>query len=342
MSAPRAENAEALRIGVLGAARITELALVEPARATGHRVVAVAARSPERATAYAGRHGIECVHGTYAELLADPEIEAVYNPLANGLHGRWNLAAARAGKHVLAEKPAAADAQEARDVAAAVRVAGTVHLEAFHYPYHPLFRRVVEIVADGGIGEVRHVEAVLTMTAPAEDDPRWSLELAGGSTMDLGCYSLSCVRLLGEFAGGEPTPRSAVAAVRAGRPGVDERLSVELDYPSGATARAASDMAHDSRSFRMRVVGSQGEIAVPAFPLPHEDDTLVWTRTGDDAAVEHLGRRSSYTYQLETFANAVRHGGPVLTDVDFTVANMTMIDTAYELSGLEPRCPTPA
>ena len=330
-------GAEPLRIGVLGAARITSLSLVEPARATGHRLVAVAARSPERAAAFAAEHGIERVHETYADVVADPQVDAVYNPLPNALHGRWNTEVAGLGKHLLTEKPAAANATEMRAVADAVRAAGIVYLEGFHYPYHPLFLRVREIIATGGIGEVRHVDAPLWMPAPPDDDPRWSLELAGGATMDLGCYSISCLRLLGDHLGGEPTLVASTAVERAGRPGVDERLSVEVAYPSGATGTGGSDMAYDGRNFALTVTGSVGSVECPMFAVPSEDDRLIWRRPGRDDVVEHLGRRTSYTYQLEAFAAAVRSGAPVVTDVDFSVANMTMVDAAYVMAGMEPR-----
>jgi predicted dehydrogenase len=330
---------EPLRIGILGAARITSLSLVEPARATGHRLVAVAARSPERAAAFATEHDIERVHKTYADLIADPEVEALYNPLPNALHGRWNIEAARVGKHLLTEKPASANAIEMRDVADVVRAAGIVYLEGFHYPYHPLFLRVREIIASGGIGEVRHVSAPLWMPAPPDDDPRWSFALAGGSTMDLGCYSISCLRLLGDHLGGEPTLVHATGMERPGRPGVDERLAIAVRYPSGATGSGGSDMAHAGRNFSLTVTGSTGSLECPTFAVPSEDDSLVWRRRGRDAVVEHLGRRTSYTYQLEAFAAAVRSGGPVVTDIDFSEANMTMIDAAYVMAGMAPRRP---
>jgi predicted dehydrogenase len=327
---------EPLRIGVLGAARITELSIVTPAAATGHRLVAVAARDPQRAAAFAGQHGVERVHETYDDLLADPEVEAVYNPLANSLHAAWNLRALAAGKHVLGEKPSAGNAIEAAQVRDAAKAAGTVFMEAFHYPYHPLFRRVCEIIETGMVGEVRHVTAVLKMPAPAEDDPRWSLELGGGATMDLGCYSLSCLRLLGGYAGGEPTLVSARAEERTGRPGVDERLFVEVAFPSGATGFGGSDMDCPTRDFALTVEGSRGVIVVPMFPVPNEDDRLVLRRGGEEQ-VERLGRRSSYTYQLEAFAAAVRHGAPVVTDHDWSVANMQLVDAAYRMAGMEPR-----
>ena len=139
---------EPLRIGVLGAARITERALVDPARTTGHRIVAVAARDRSRAEAFAAEHGVERVADSYAALLADPEVEAVYNPLANGLHGPWNLAALAAGKHVLSEKPSASNAEEAAEVREAAAKSGTVFMEAFHYLFHPVTRRLHELLGE--------------------------------------------------------------------------------------------------------------------------------------------------------------------------------------------------
>lgn len=330
---------EPLRIGVLGASRIAELSIVKPAAATGHRLVAVAARDVARAQAFAVTHGVERVHATYDDLLADPEIEVVYNPLANGLHGPWNLRAIQAGKHVLSEKPFAANASEAREVTSAARSAGVVVLEAFHYPFHPLFRRVVELIASGAIGEVQHVETMLRMPPPADSDPRWSLELAGGATMDLGCYALHAQRALGmRFLGGEPRVASGSGRERPGHPGVDEALSVELAFPSGATGSAGSDMASpDVWDFHLTVTGSQGMLHVPDYPRPHEDDSLVLRRTGEADVVERLGSRSSYTYQLEAFAAAVRGDGSLPYDVTDAVPQAELIDAAYRAAGLEPR-----
>lgn len=330
---------EPLRIGILGAARIAELSIAGPAAATGHRLVAVAARDVSRARAFASAHGVERVHDTYDDLLADPEVEAVYNPLANALHGPWNLRAIRAGKHVLSEKPFASNAAEAREVAAAARAAGVVVLEAFHYPFHPLFRRVVELIDSGAVGEVRDVEAILRMPAPPDSDPRWSLELAGGATMDLGCYSLHVIRQLGlRFLGGEPSVVSARGVERAGRSGVDESLLVELTYPSGATASGGSDMASpDVWDFHLTVTGSEGVLHVPDFPRPHEDDSLTLRRNGEAEVVEHLGSRSSYTYQLEAFAAHLRSDTPLPYDVTDTVPQAELIDAAYRAAGFEPR-----
>ncbi|MFF7170842.1 Gfo/Idh/MocA family protein [Streptomyces pseudovenezuelae] len=327
---------EPLRIGVLGAARISASSLIGPARATGHRVVAVAARDRARAEAYAAEHGVERVAVSYTELIADPEVEVVYNPLANGLHGPWNLAALAAGKHVLSEKPSASNAEEAAEVREAAAKAGTVFMEAFHYLFHPVTRRLHEVLASGEIGELRHVETMVAIQAPAASDPRWSLPLAGGAVMDLGCYSLHALRVLAPWAGGAPRLVSARGGERAGAPGVDEWLDADLAFPGGATGSARCHMAYDRLEMSCRIIGSRGEVLAPNFVLPHTDDRVV-VRTADGERTERLGTRSSYTYQLEAFADRVRGGAPLPLDPDDAVSTMTLIDTAYRAAGFEPR-----
>ncbi|KKD08762.1 Gfo/Idh/MocA family protein [Streptomyces sp. WM6386] len=327
---------EPLRIGVLGAARITERSLVDPARITGHRLVAVAARDRSRAEAFAGEHGVERVVDSYADLLADPEIDVVYNPLANGLHGPWNLAALAAGKHVLSEKPSASNAEEAAEVREAAAKSGTVFMEAFHYLFHPVTRRLHEILASGEIGDLERVEAMVAIAAPPDTDPRWSLPLAGGAVMDLGCYSVHALRMLAPFAGGAPRLVSARGGERASAPGVDEWLDTELEFPGGATGSARCHMAYDGLDMSIRIIGGRGEVSAPNFVLPHLDDRVV-VRTAEGERTERLGTRSSYTYQLEAFAARVREGAPVPLDADDAVATMTLIDESYRAAGFEPR-----
>ncbi|MGA8046321.1 MAG: Gfo/Idh/MocA family oxidoreductase [Dermatophilaceae bacterium] len=374
------ERTEPLRVGILGAARIAPLAIVSPAQATGTRLVAVAARDGARAEAFAAEHGVERVADSYASVLDDPEVEVVYNPLPHGLHAPWNIRAIEAGKHVLTEKPSAANAEQARVVREVLRVAhgrvdggrvddggadggradggDLVFMEGFHYPYHPMFRRVVELIESGVVGDVRHIDVPLLMPDPGADDPRWQWDLAGGSVMDLGCYSLSCLKLLGErFCGGTPVVVSAEAQTRAEDGRVDERLFARVAFPSGATGSGGSDMAADDWAFTLVVTGSEGEIVVPAFPLPHQDDRITVRAGGSSTAVartrpaefaelaverdgdrvERLGSRSSYTYQLEALTAAVRDGAPVVTDADFAVGVMELIDSAYAAAGLPPR-----
>ena len=164
---------EPLRVGILGAARIAQLAIVKPAHATGTRLVTVAARDRRRAEAFAAEHGVERATDSYAAVLADPEVELVYNPLPNSLHGPWNLAAVQAGKHVLSEKPFASTAEEAAEVRAAAEVAGMTVVEGFHYLFHPVMQRLFALLDVGELGELQRVDALIAThagrsTSPAE------------------------------------------------------------------------------------------------------------------------------------------------------------------------------
>jgi predicted dehydrogenase len=325
-----------IRIGVLGAARITDLAIVKPARATGHRLVAVAARDRSRAGDFARQYGVERALGTYADVLADTDVEAIYNPLANALHGPWNLAAIQAGKHVLSEKPFASNADEARTVRDAAAAAQVTVMEGFHYLYHPVTRRLHELLGSGELGELRAVEIDMFMPAPDDSDPRWSYDLAGGALMDIGCYSLHAHRALAPWAGGPPRVAAARAGERAGCPGVDEWLDADLEFPGGATGRARCSMIADHRRYQCRIVGSRGEAAALNFVEPHHDARIIVT-TAAGTRTEELGRRSSYTYQLEAFAAHLRDGAPLPTDADDAVASMQLIDDCYRAAGLTPR-----
>jgi predicted dehydrogenase len=331
---------EQLRIGILGASRIATRALIEPANAAGARLVVVAARDRDRAEAYAQQHRVERVADSYHDVIADPEVEAIYNPLANGLHGPWNLAAIAAGKHVLSEKPFASNAEEAAEVRDAAQRAGVHAVEAFHYTYHPLLRRLHDVMSSGELGELRSVETITAIPAPSANDPRWSPELAGGALMDLGCYSLRAVRELAPYAGGEPTLVGARGGERDGAPGVDEWIDAELVFPSGATGFARCNMNAADANMSMRVVATRGEAMLPSFAVPHRDPRLV-IRTDNGERTEDLGARPSYAYQLDAFTTLVREGVPLPTNSDDAVVNMQLIDACYRAAGFEPRPRSP-
>ena len=148
---------------MLGASRIAESSIVGPAAELGHRLVAVAARNPERAAAFADKYGVERVVASYQDVIDDPEVDVVYNPLANSLHAPWNLAAIAAGKPVLTEKPFARDQSEARRVADAAETAGVTVMEGFHYYFHPVTQRAFALAVEGTLGELTHVEVRMAM-----------------------------------------------------------------------------------------------------------------------------------------------------------------------------------
>lgn len=318
-----------LRIGVLGASRIAEHAIVGPARELGHRLVAVAARDPLRARAFAERFGVERVLDSYQDVVDDPEVDVVYNPLANSLHAPWNLAAVEAGKPVLTEKPFARDRAEAARVATAAESACVTVMEGFHYLFHPVTRRALDLAGDGALGDLVRVEVVMGMPEPAPEDPRWSLEMAGGALMDLGCYALHIMRRFG-------TPRVVSATAVERTPGVDERFDAEFVFDSGATGLTKNSMVDDEYSFTLRLIGARGEVLVHDFINPRRDDRLTIT-TAEGARVEHLGTRASYTYQLEAFAAHVERGETLPLDLADAVANMALIDDTYRAAGMAPR-----
>jgi predicted dehydrogenase len=237
-----APSDEPLRIGVLGAARITPMALLQPARRGGEGiVVAVAARDAARARAFAARHRIPTVHDSYGAMLADPGIEAIYNPLPNSHHASWTIQALEAGKHVLCEKPFSATVAEAETMAQAARDADRVLMEAFHYRYHPLFTRMRSIIASGELGQIRHLEAHFCIPLWRPSDIRYRADLAGGALMDTGCYT---VHLLRHLAAAEPEVVRADA--RWTRGSVDRWLTAELRFPGGRTARLTCALASAS------------------------------------------------------------------------------------------------
>lgn len=325
-----------LRIGILGAARIVPTALIRPARELDEvRVHAIAARDSRRAAAFAAKHGVPKVHVSYEALLADPDVDAIYNPLPNGLHGRWTMAALEAGKHVLCEKPFTANAEEAERVADVTRRTGLVTMEAFHYRYHALFGRMLEIIASGELGEVRRIETWLCIPLIIEDI-RWQLDLAGGSLMDVGCYAIHMLRTL---AGAEPTVRSASAKLKS--PGVDRLIKAEFDFADGRTGTITASML-SARLFSVgaRVTGTAG--VLEAFnPLAPQYRNSLKIRSGRGRRKEHVPRQpSSYLAQLRAFTGAVLRNEPFPTGVQDAIANMRVIDACYAAAGLRRREPT--
>ncbi len=326
-----------LRIGVLGAARITPVALVKPARRTGRALVtAVAARDRTRAEEFARKHEIPRVLGSYAELVNDPDIDAVYNPLPNGLHGHWTIAALGAGKHVLCEKPFTANADEARAVAEADNGnPGLVVMEAFHYQYHPLAKRLVEIVRSGELGNISKVDVAFSAPLWKKGDIRYRLALAGGATMDMGCYPISLLRLVA------PGPRVISAEAKLSSPGVDRAMDAHFSLTDGGSAHIGCSMFSSSvLRLHAEITGDNGKISVfnpfsPQYGHRMKVTTSLGTRK------ERFSRKPSYDFQLEAFAAAVEDGASFPTTAADAIRTMELIDAIYTAAGLPVRQPTP-
>jgi predicted dehydrogenase len=326
-------TAAKLRVGILGAARIAPMALLRPARSVDEiEIACVAARDRARARAFARKHGIPRVASSYEELLADPAIDAIYNPLPNALHAAWTIRALEAGKHVLCEKPFTANEAEARRVADVAARTGKVAMEAFHWRYHPLAARMLAVVASGELGAVRRIETWMCIPLPLPGDIRYRLDLAGGAMMDTGSYTVSMLRHL---AGAEPTVEQAEA--RLSSPGVDRWMRASLRFDDGREgALTCSLWSFDLLKIRARVEGELGTMDAlnPAAPQIYHRLTVT-TRAGRRR--EKVPGEPSYTCQLRAFAGAALRGEPIATGAEDAVKNMRVIDAVYRAAGLPIR-----
>jgi predicted dehydrogenase len=322
-----------LRIGILGAARIAPMALIRPARSVPDaHIVAVAARDPARARAFADKHKISRVHASYPELLADPEIDAIYNPLPNGLHCEWSIRALEAGKHVLCEKPIASNAAEAQQMADAAARTGRVLVEAFHYRYHPLAARMRQVIESGALGKIQHVEAHMCIPLPIPGDIRYRYDLGGGATMDTGCYAINMVRFL---AGAEP--EVVQASARLSSPDVDRWMRAEFRFADGRTGAMSCSLL-SSTLFRIAAIvrGDRGEMNVFNPVAPHFYNRLK-IRNDQGSTAERVPGEATYIFQLRAFVAHVRGESRMPTDAVDAIANMRVIDAIYDRAGLKRR-----
>jgi predicted dehydrogenase len=322
-----------VRIGVLGAARIAPGALVKPARKVGEaEVVAIAARDRARAEKFATKHDVPTVLENYEQVVTSPDIDAIYNPLPNGLHAQWTRAALEAGKHVLCEKPLTSNAAEAEDLAAVAQSTGLVLMEAFHWRYHPLAQRMVEIARSGELGPLTHVEAALCFPLPLFSDIRYQYDLAGGALMDAGCYTVHITRTL---AGEEPEVVRATPKLR--NPKIDRAMTADFKFPSGATGKITCSMwSTQLLRLHAKVTGERGEMRVfnPTTPQLYN---RMKVRVDGQSRTEHFPRKPTYEYQLEAFCAAVLRGEPTLTPPADSIANMRVIDAIYRAAGMQVR-----
>jgi len=330
-----AQTSAVVRIGVLGAARITPMSLIRPARDNPEVIVAaIAARDRSRAAAFAVKHGIGRVLDSYDALLADAAIDAVYVPLPNALHGRWTKAAIAAGKHVLCEKPFTANATEAREVADVAAASDRIVMEGFHYRYHPMTLRAEEIIASGELGTLQRVETAMCFPLPKFSDLRYNYALGGGATMDSGCYAAHMARTYGG-----DTPEVVSATVSLLNEHVDRAMSAEVRFPAGHTGLLRCSMwSRHLLQIGAKIIGDRGEMCLLNPIEPHIVNRLT-VRTATGRRVETFTRRSSYAYQLEAFAGAVLRGAPVRTTPQDAVETMSVVDAMYTAAGLAPRQP---
>ena len=321
---------EPVKWGVLGVAKIaTEKVIPAMQRAGLCRIEAIASRDLSRAQAAARELGIARAYGSYEELLADPEIEAIYNPLPNELHVPWTVKALAAGKHVLCEKPVALDAAEAGLLLEARAKSGKLVAEAFMVRHHPQWRRAREIVRSGAIGEIGAIQTLFTYRLLDPDNIR-NKPPGGGGLYDIGCYAILTARYI--FAA-EPIRVAACVDVDP-KFGADRLASAILEFPGGRhlTFTTATQLAGAQR---VVIAGTAGRIEVKIpFNAPTARPTQIVIDSGADlvgggARVEEFAVCDQYGLQGDDFSRAIRGDAALEFPIEDAVANMKVIAACF-------------
>lgn len=320
-----------IKWGIISTAAIGQGALI-PAiiDAVDNEVVAISSSNIEKAKDVASKFNIPKAYGSYEEMLNDPDIDAVYIPLPNHLHSEWVKKAAKAGKHILCEKPAALNAEEAKDMIEFCKEKNVIFMEAFMYQFHPQHQRVKDIIASGEIGEVKVMRSGFAFYMdPSERDAniRTKLEMGGGSVYDVGSYCLNAIR---DILDSEPAKIFAQAEIHPTYK-IDMLTTGVIELKNGV--RAVFDSSFDA-SFNAgyEVVGTKGIIEAPrAFRSDmHNGEGIIIIKDENGVVREEKIQGHHYTLQVEHFAECIREGKEPVYSGDKTIQNMKAIDAVYE------------
>ena len=307
-----------LRWGLLSTAGINR-ALIEPLRVSPrNELTAVASRDPDKARTYAAEWSIPRAFGSYEAMLADPDLDVVYNPLPNGLHAEWTIKAAQAGKHILCEKPLAVSVDEVDAMAEAARRAGVVVTEAFMYRHHPQTLKIREMVESGAIGRVQVILGSFSAHLSRPHDVRFDPALGGGSIWDLGCYPISYARCM---LGAEPI--EAFGWQVTGATGVDAVFVGQMRFASGAYAQFDSGFRSPFRA-HIEIVGSEGSLRVPRPFRPGLDEHIQLAR-GDEVETIRMPGQELYIGEVEDLADAVLLGTAPRVSLEDSRGNVAVI-----------------
>jgi xylose dehydrogenase (NAD/NADP) len=328
----RTSDRPPLRFGVLGAARIARKFVAGLAGSQSVAAAAVASRDPVRGRAFADALGIGRVHDSYQALLDDPEIDAVYVPLPNGLHAEWSIKAARAGKHVLCEKPLAISAQQAREMFAAAEANGVYLVEGYPYRAQPQTQTLRTMLAEGVIGKVQYIQGSFGFVMSNPDDFRHEPGQGGGALMDVGLYPVSLIRII---AGAQPIRVQAAARWASG---VDMTLTAMLEFDSGllATIACSFDTVHNREAL---IAGEKGCIRTNFFNHPPTDEpAALWLRRGEAMGWDRIDTPgpNGFRAEAESLEAMVRLGPSAwigaspAESIDIAVILETILQSARE------------
>jgi xylose dehydrogenase (NAD/NADP) len=311
-----------VRWGILSTAKIGRALVKGIGRCSGCCVQGVSSREWTRANEWAKEHGIPRAFGSYDELLKSGEVDLVYNPLPNAMHAEWTIKALEAGLPVLCEKPFASNARQAREMLAAAERTGLLLAEAFMYRFHPVYDRVLGLMAEGAIGDLTSIRSVFAFRLTDRSNIRASAELAGGALMDVGCY---CVNLSRRLAGCEPVRACAFER----RTTVDDTFFGQLEFPNGVVAQFECSIDSYARQ-GAEITGTEGAIILEDPWFPGKDRAkLMLRRKGLEEVIDTPGA-NCYHLEVEDFVRAYKTGTPPCWPPEDAVANMAVIDALYE------------
>ncbi len=311
-----------IRWGILSTANIGRKVIPAIHASSNGVVAAVGSRSLERAREFAAEQNIPIAYGSYEELLASGEVDAIYNPLPNSMHAEWSIKCAQAGQATLCEKPFASDAAEAQTIVDAFAEHDVVLAEAFMYRFHPQQAKVKSILAEGGIGDLKLINSSFTFYISDTANIRLSKALAGGGLMDVGCY---CVNLMRFITGEEPQAVSAVGNIGP-KTGVDEILAGALKFPSGVIGHFDCGL-RASRQQSYRLKGTEGALVVrSSFTPDKHKDAIVQHWRGDQLTEHVVPPVDHYQLMVEDFADALLAGRAPRFPPSDAVRNMEVID----------------
>ena len=312
-----------LNWGLLSTARINR-ALIPPLQVSKrNHLLAVGSRSQATADAYAKEKKISRAYGSYEALLADPEIDVIYNPLPNHLHAEWTIKAVEAGKHVLCEKPLALTVNEVDAIKSAAHKHGRVVAEAFMYRHHPQTLKVQEIIRSGSLGILKLIRGSFSFVLAREGDVRLNPEWGGGSIWDVGCYPISYARtVVGE------EPLVAFGWQVTGPSGIDETFAGQMQFQDGVIAQFDSSFVIPFHAF-MEVVGSEGTLNIPRPFKPGFNEKIYLTR-GEKTETIKVKGQELYIGEVEDMADAVLLGRNSLVSLDDSRANVAVISALLE------------
>ncbi|HEY7396989.1 MAG TPA: Gfo/Idh/MocA family oxidoreductase [Gaiellaceae bacterium] len=313
--------AEPVTWGIVSTADINRLVIPGAHASPKVELLAVASRDETRAREYAQKWEIERAYGSYEALLADPDVEAVYISLPNTMHCPWSIRALEAGKHVLCEKPLSRDVAEVEAAFDAAERTGYLLSEAFMYRHNPQMRRLMQLIADGAIGELRLVRSAFSYALYDEENIRLRTDLDGGALMDVGCYCVSGSRLLA----GEP--ETAYAQAWFGPTGTDWVLTGSLRFPGDVLATFDCGTALVNRD-ELEAVGSEGSIFLDD-PWHGRKPVIELRRDGEVERIE-LEREDSYRLELENLSDAIRGEAPLLLGREDAVAQAHALAALHE------------